>query len=238
MRRVTRSWTLPLNHARKPLQTLHFLFLLIPIPHLNFILMAPSGDPSTTPDLIVPPVRHLGLGLRQMNDYVGAEAPTGTSGMISRNPIALTDGDKTRHRGLYPPSSISRRKLPRPGKVDTRFFVFTDGRSRIGTWLSEALNLQRRKFQGAEPDPLSMPEEALRPTDRKQPKLQNELTKQVEECRVRDITGRFHLLRPGDWRRTAFKNLLVASAIPPHRRGEKARSKHRGLPHNDPEACT
>ena len=48
--------------------------------------------------------------------------------------------------------------------------------------------------------PLSRPVEALRLTDAKQQKLKNEVAKQIEEHRVRDITDRFNELRPVDRR--------------------------------------
>ena len=143
--------------------------------------------------------------------------------MVSRNLVDRTDDEGTRHRGLYPLlESVLGENSQDSENSDTRFSAFTDGCSRIRTQFSEAFNLLRQKAPGAESGPLSRPVEALRPTDAKQPKLQNELTKQVEEhCRVRDITGRFNLLRPGDRRRTAFQNRVASTAarlttIPTH----------------------
>ena len=161
-------------------------------------------------------------GLRRMGDFVGAAASIGAWNMVSRNLIDRTDEEGNRYGGLYPLlEPVVGANSQDPENADTRFSAFTDGRSQIGTQYGGALNLLRQKAPGEAPGPLSRPVDALRPADKRQPKLQNELTKQVEEHRVRDITGRFNQLHPGARRRTAFQNRVASTAaflttIPTH----------------------
>ena len=54
------------------------------------------------PDLIALSVRHKGLGLRRLEDFVGATASIGGWDMVSRNLIGRTDDEGNRHEGLYP----------------------------------------------------------------------------------------------------------------------------------------
>ena len=132
--------------------------------------------------------------MRRSNGFLGATAPIGGWNTVSRTLNDRTDDERTRHGGQSALGEYSQDLV----HSDTRFSVFTDGRSRIGKQFSGAFNLLRQKATGAASGPNSIPVEALCPKDTKQPKLQNELTKQAEENRVRDITGRFSQLRPGD----------------------------------------
>ena len=54
------------------------------------------------PDLIALPARYKGLGLRRIDDFVGAEAYIGGWNMVSRNLIDRTHEEGIRHGGLYP----------------------------------------------------------------------------------------------------------------------------------------
>ena len=54
------------------------------------------------PGLIALPVRHKGLGLRRLDDFVGAAESIGFLDMMIRIPIGRTDDEGTRHGGLYP----------------------------------------------------------------------------------------------------------------------------------------
>ena len=64
---------------------------------------AHSKDPATLPDqsvmsdLIALPTRYKGLGLRRIDDFVGAAASIGCWGMVSRNHIGRTDEEGNRH---------------------------------------------------------------------------------------------------------------------------------------------
>ena len=88
-------------------------------------------DQST--DLIALPVRHCehkGLGLRRLDDFVGAAASIGGWDTVSRNLIDRTDDEGTRHGGLYPllESALGANSQD-PENAETRFSAFADGRS-------------------------------------------------------------------------------------------------------------
>ena len=121
-------------------------------------------------DLIALPARYKGLGLRRMDDFVGAAAPIGGWDMVSRNFIDRTDEEGNRLQGLYPLlESVFGPNSQDPENADTRFLDFTNGHSQIGTQFGEAFNLLRQKAPGEVSGPLSRSAVSLRPTNAKKP---------------------------------------------------------------------
>ena len=103
-----------------------------------------------------------------MDDFVGAAAAIGGWDMVSRNLIGRTDKEGNRRGGLYPLlESAFGPNSQDPGNADTRFSVFTDGRSQIDTQFREAFDLLRLKAPGEVPGPLSRSVVSLRPKDAK-----------------------------------------------------------------------
>ena len=63
---------------------------------------ATFSDPRIMPGLIALPVRHKGLGLRRLDDFVGAAASIGDLYLVSRNRIGFTDDEESIYGSLYP----------------------------------------------------------------------------------------------------------------------------------------
>ena len=79
-------------------------------------------------DLIALPARYKGLGLRRMDEFVGAAASIGGWDMVSRNLIGRTDEEGNRHEGLYPLLESAFGQISQdPENADTRFFALADG---------------------------------------------------------------------------------------------------------------
>ena len=91
--------------------------------------------------LIALPARYRGLGLRRMDDFVGAAAAIGGWDMVSRNLIGRTDVEEIRREALYP----------------LLLSVF-------GENSQDPENLDTRSFQASRGAPISRHHEALQPT--------------------------------------------------------------------------
>ena len=92
-----------------------------------------------------------------------------------------------------------------------RFEKLTDGSSALGRSFSASLQILKSFCPGVEDGPLSRPESAVRPNSSTNPKLQGDITKQIEDHRAKVLAERHKALSAEDRRRISNENRLPST---------------------------
>ena len=81
----------------------------------------------------------------------------------------------------------------------------------MGQHFLQSIRVLKAQCPGAEDGPLSMPEHEIRPVNSNNPKLQAEITAQIEAHRAKDLKKRHEDLDPEDRRRISYQNRLPST---------------------------
>jgi len=97
------------------------------------------------------------------------------------------------------------------GKEDARFEKLTDGSSALGRSFIASLQTLKSFCLNAEEGPLSRPESAVRANSSTNPKLQGDITKQIEDHRAKVLAERHKAHSAEDRRRISYENRLPST---------------------------
>ena len=191
-------------------------------------------DPSICPEMISQPARLKGLGLRRLDVFVSEAAYVGGWELVTRRLINWKVEDGSTHQGLYP--------LLEPllgagsqdfDSKDQRFAKFTDGSSTLGTYFRQAFDDLVQRCPDAETGPLSLTVAATRPVSYSNPKMQGDITRQVENAQAKSLAARFEALGKRDRRRISYQNrspsTMACFATPPTKSSQVPQYLYTGL---------
>jgi hypothetical protein len=184
-------------------------------------LLSPTAyslDPATLPDptlgeeMVRQPARLKGCGLRRIDEFVGDAAYVGGLELVSRRFIDSRGEDGVLRPGLYPLlEPLFGAGSQDHGQEDRRFATFINGTSALGNSFRDAFDSLKALCPDAEAGPLSVEVEAVRPVSSKDPKLQRDITKQIEDTRAIDLAKRHQDLAINDRRKVAYKQRLTST---------------------------
>ena len=169
-------------------------------------------DPTIGPEMVAQPARHKGLGIRKVDDFVGHAAFVGGIDIIVRRLIDHIAEDGSKVPGLYPLlEDVFGEGSQDYGNAENRFVKFIDGSSTLGEHFLHSIRVLKAQCPGAEDGPLSMPEHEICPVNSNNPKLQAEITAQIETYGAKDLKKRHEDLDPEDRRRISYQNRLPST---------------------------
>ena len=169
-------------------------------------------DPTIGPEMVAQPARSKGLGIRKVDDFVGHAAFVGGIEIVVRRLIDHIAEDGSKVPGLYPLlEDMFGEGSQDYGNAENRFVKFIDGSSTLGEHFLQSIRVLKAQCPGAEDGPLSMPEHEICPVNSNNPKLQAEITAQIEAHRAKDLKKRHEDPDPEDRRRISYQNRLPST---------------------------